>query len=83
MSEGYWSLSGGIDGNPFSVLAKFLKLNNTVYLGKQGVIPTTTHVFTRMNSGAQLPDNNISRLDGLAAITFYASALSDGVAAVS
>jgi hypothetical protein len=82
-SGGYLSSSGGIDRNPFPVLAKFLKLNNTVYLGKQGVIPTTTNVFTRMDPGAQLPDKNVSSLDGLAAISFYTSALSNGVATVS
>jgi len=72
-----------VNADPFSVLAKLFKLDNSIDLGKKGVIPAATDVGAWVNFCAELSYDNIARLDELTTKSFYASALSGAVTSVS
>jgi hypothetical protein len=72
-----------IDTYPFSVLAEFLKSDNAINLGKQGVISPTTDIGTRVDFRTKLPDNNGSGGDRLATELFDSPPLAYGVASIS
>ena len=76
-------VSGRIDGDPFTILAEFLIGDNTVNLGKQRIVPATADILTRMNPGAELPNQDISGPDQLSAESFHTPSLSCTVATVS
>jgi len=56
--------------------------NGAVYLGKQGIIPTQTNVFARMDSGPQLSHQYIAGFYRFSAKAFDAASLCITVAAV-
>jgi len=58
------------------------KGNGAVYLGKQGIIPTQTHVFTGMDFGSQLSHQDIAGFYRFSAKAFDAASLPIAVAAV-
>jgi hypothetical protein len=74
--------ANGINGNPFTILAKCLKGYDTIDLCEQRVITATAHVFTRVNPGAQLADNNTARTDVLTAIPFHTPSLAGTVTTI-
>ena len=47
---------------------------------KQRIICASADIFTRMNSGTALFDDNHSRFDNLAIVNFYAQTLGFGIA---
>jgi hypothetical protein len=57
--------------------------DDAVDLGEDRVIPPHPHVFSGVNAGSELPDQDISGPHGLSAVNFYAASLSIAVAAVS
>ena len=50
----------GVNAHALAVLAHPLKTDLAAYLGKEGVIGADAHVFTGMNMGAALPDQNVA-----------------------
>jgi len=73
--DGHFSGSR-VNANLFLVLAAALKGDDAVDQGKQGVVTATTHIFTGMNFGAPLTNQNIASAYGFAAIALNAQALS-------
>jgi hypothetical protein len=72
-----------VDAYPFPVFPEFLKGNNTVDFGKQGIIPSTSDIGSGMDLGTELSNDNISGTHDLAAESFYPSPLTFTVASVS
>jgi hypothetical protein len=65
----------GINAHPFPIPAKVLIGDDAVNLGKKSIILSHADIFSGMNASAQLSDQNIARLDHLAAESFYTTAL--------
>ena len=76
--------SAGDDIHEFTLLRSALhKPDNTVSLGKQGMVLAATDVGAGMKMGTTLPDQDIAGMDLLAAETLYAATLGVAVAPVS
>jgi hypothetical protein len=71
--------SGGVDTDLFSILAHPLKGNDSVNLGKDGVVFSKAHIIAGMYLGASLTDQDVSSLDLLATIAFYPVSLAGTV----
>ena len=72
----------GVNAHAFAVLAHPLKTDLAAYLGKEGVIGADAHVFTGMNMGAALPDQNVAGQHELPVGTLDAQPLGLGITAV-
>jgi hypothetical protein len=77
------ALFDGIHGNSLPILAKILKLDGTVNLGKKGVITATADIGAGMNHRTQLPNQNIAGPDDLATEPFDSAPLTGAIAAIS
>jgi len=71
------------DADPLSFLVEPIIEDNAVDLGEQRKVPAHAHVLTRVDAGAELPDNDISRPHGLTAENLYPSSLSLAVSSVT
>src|SRR3954447_532724 len=75
----------GPDGHDVDDLAAALvaELDRTCGEGEEGVVAATADVHAGVEVGAALADQDLARVDGLAAEALHAEALSVGVAAVA
>jgi hypothetical protein len=76
-------LNSRINTDPLSILTEFFEGDNTINLGEQCVVSTTPNIGTRMNSGTELPDDDVTGPDRLTAEFLHPAALPAAVAAVS
>ena len=74
--------SDRINAHPFAIFAELLIGDDTVNHGIEGIITTQTDIGAGMNSGAELPDENIAGPDHLAAESFHPAPLGITVSAV-
>ena len=72
-----------IDADSFSVFSPALEGYHPIYFGKDRKILSQPHIFTGMEFGPHLPDQDIPGLDLLAAISLDPKPLSFAVPAVS
>ena len=67
---------------PLAVTAKSLVSDYTVNFSIQSIITSESYVGTGVNPGSQLPDQDVSSPDNLAAVPFYTTPLALAVPAI-
>ncbi len=76
--------SGRNHADAFAVFRSFdFELDHAIGLGKQGMVPTTSHIVTGMNPGAALTDDNAASFDCLTTKHLHTQALGIGIATVT
>ena len=75
-------LLGGVDRDLLAVLAQALETDNTVSLGKEGIVGADAHVLAGVNVRAALTHQNVAGQNELTVSTLGAKALGLGVTAV-
>lgn len=75
-------LLGGVDRDLLAVLAQALETDNTVSLGKEGIVGADAHVLAGVNVRAALTHQDVAGLDELTVGTLGAKALGLGITAV-
>lgn len=71
-----------IDTDALTVTPEALELDFAVHKGKEGIVGAAAHIFTRMDVGAALADENVAGQNELAVGTLEAKALGLGITAV-
>ena len=84
MSEDFFKnrLLGGVNRDLLTILAQTLETDNTVSLGKEGIVGADTHVLAGVNVRAALTHQNVAGQNELTVSTLGAKALGLGVTAV-
>ena len=75
-------LLGGVDRDLLAVLAQALETDNTVSLGKEGIVGADAHVLARVNVRAALAHQDVAGQNKLTVSTLGAQALGLGITAV-
>ena len=75
-------LLGGVDRDLLAILAQALETDNTVSLGKEGIVGADAHVLAGVNVRAALTHQDVAGLDELTVGTLGAKALGLGITAV-
>ena len=70
------------DADLFAVAADTLKFDLAVDEREEGIVRTDSHVFTRVNVGTALTNQNVARENGLSVRSLDAEALGLGIASV-
>lgn len=74
---------GREDADFFTVFSQPFELHDAVDLGKNREIFAESDVDSRVDLRADLPHDDVSRTDELAAVTFYAAPLTVAISTVS
>ena len=84
MSEEFFKnrLLGRVNRNLLTILAQTLETDNTVSLGKEGIVGADAHVLAGVNVRAALTHQNVAGQNELTVSTLGAKALGLGVTAV-
>ena len=72
-----------MNADSFSVFAEALKGDDAVNLGENCIVSSQTYIFTGVNVGPPLPDNDASGIHFLPGITFDTPPLAVAVPSVS
>ena len=75
-------LLGGVDRDLLAVLAQTLETDNTVSLGKEGIVGADAHVLAGVNVRAALTHQDVAGQNELTVSTLGAQALGLGITAV-
>ena len=75
-------LLGGVDRDLLAVLAQALETDNTVSLGKEGIVGADAHVLAGVNMRAALAHQDVAGQNKLTVSTLCTQALGLGITAV-
>ena len=75
-------LLGGVDRDLLAILAQALETDNTVSLGKEGIVGADAHVLAGVNVRAALTHQDVAGQNKLTVSTLGAQALGLGITAI-